>query len=664
MLTSLKTRLNNYYHYRQFYIFLGVLFLGFILTTLFTWPMILNLPVFYSDQSDYTLVGWILWYNQHSFITGRIFSQIDYFNAFQFYPWPYALAFSEHFFIPALIFSPIYWISEQLVLSVNLYTFSTFILTFITSFYVFKKFLKSVGAALIAGLIFTFNPVTAAHFPGHTHLLGKFFLPIIFLTAVNYFTNPTLKKACLLSGAFTLNALTSINFFIISVPSLILTAIPFVLTNIFNKNYVYFKQLFLSSLGLLVCLPFLAYFLLPYQNFSHFENAQRGVDESIFFSAQPIDWLLPFPESLLYKNLVTFYDETRVGFPKINYSEHTLGLNIIPLLLFFIGALSIQKRKIITSDPLIIALFCVAIGTLLLTFGPMWGDIKLPYYYFNELTGLLNGIRVPTRFQFFFYIPFSILAGLGYLAIQKHLKAKSLVLIFVLFSLITLENINIWQFMSDTSSLTLNNPTMNEYRELKFLQDSTTIHLPAYSPDFEKQIYYLSLATIHKEKLVNGYSGYFPPEWVQLISQINTQLDINLVKKLSALKVKYLIFHKDRLEESELSERISQDEELKKTVIYNTPHYLIIDTSLLDFKFRKCSLAKDIDLKLNSLSQSHGIISTYFYQMQLTNKADCYFTNILNDRYQKFNLFVNGKSLELPVKLPVVVGPKEEELIK
>jgi hypothetical protein len=136
----------------------------------------------------------------------------------------------------------------------------------------------------------------------------------------------------------------------------------------------------------------------------------------------------------------------------------------------------------------------------------MWGAIKLPYYYFNELTGLLNGIRVPTRFQFFFYIPFSILAGLGYLVIQKHLKNKRLLLIIILVSLITLENINIWQFMSDTSSLTLNNPTMNEYRKLKFLQDSTTIHLPAYSPDFEKQIFYLSLATIHNEKLVNGYS--------------------------------------------------------------------------------------------------------------------------------------------------------------
>jgi hypothetical protein len=291
MLTSLKTRLNNFYQNRSIYTFIFILLLGLFLTTLFTWPMVLKLPTFYSDESDYTLVGWILWYNQHSFTTGRIFSQIDYFNAFQFYPWPFSLAFSEHFFLPSLFFSPIYWISKQLVLSVNIYTFSTFILTFISSFYVFRNFLKNNSAALIAGIIFTFNPITAAHFPGHTHLLGKFFLPIIFLTAVSFFTKPSFKKACLLSGVFTLNALTSINFFIVSVPSLLLTALPFIMINLLNRNFAYFRQLFLSSLGLLVCLPFLIYFLLPIKDSPSLKMLKEVLMSRSFF---PLNQLIGF----------------------------------------------------------------------------------------------------------------------------------------------------------------------------------------------------------------------------------------------------------------------------------------------------------------------------------------------------------------------------------
>ncbi len=664
MLTSLKTHLNNFsFKHPLVTQLLTTTCLGFILTTLFTWPMFFHLSAFFSDESDYTLIGWIMWYNQLSFTTGRILSPTDYFNAFQFYPWPYSLAFSEHMFIPAVLFSPVYWISNQLVLSVNLYTFSSFILTFISSFYAFYKILKDKSAGLIAAVIFTFNPVTAAHFPGHTHLLGKFFLPLLLLTSIHFFSSPNLKKSFYFGLFFTLNALTAITFFIISVPSLLFISFPFFVFHLINGHWTYFKKILLSSIGFLIFLPLLYFFLFPYKQFSILEGAQRGVSESVFFSAEPIDWFLAFPESLLYKNAVAFFDNLRTSYPKINYSEHTLGLNIIPVILCLIGLFYLRKQNQI-SILTIFSLLSLFIGTFIFTFGPLWETYKLPYFYFNEVTGLLNGIRVPTRFQFFFYLPFALFAGLGYLAILKKYNIKPMILFILIITLITLENTNKWNFINDTSAITSNNSAMFEYRSLTFLNNKTTLHLPAYSPNYEKQIYYLLISTIHSERLVNGYSGYFPTDWSEFIDQLNTSLNLEMFNKLNALNVDYLVIHKDRFTDTELIEKIINDQSFSGAIVYNSSIYLIVDLQNPRFKTTRCSLAKDINLTIQPMSQSYGLKPIYYQQIQLTNNSDCYFVNILNERYLQSIFFINGKEYPTNIKLPVIVGPMEEKKIQ
>lgn len=665
MSISPKIHLNNFIHqHPKISLFLAILLLGFFLTIIFTWPMIFKLTVFYSDESDYTLIGWIFWYNQFSFITGRIFSTTDYFNAFQFYPWPYSLAFSENLFLPSLLFSPIYWLTNQLVLSVNLYTFSTFILTFISSFYVFKKFLQDKYASIIAAAIFTFNPITAAHFPGHTHLLGKFFLPILFLGTINFFSKPSFKTSLVFGLVFTLNALTSINFFIISIPSTFLTALPFLAIKIYKLNFQYFKKLLLSSLAFLIFTPLFLHFILPYQAFSALEGAQRGVDESIFFSAEPLDWISPFPESLVYKAYVSFIDPKRIGFPKLNYSEHTLGLNLFPMLLFLIGLVYIRKQKLVTNNILLSSFILTLIGTFIFTFGPLSNGLKLPYYYFNDLTGLLNGIRVPTRFQFFFYIPFSLIAGLGFFITSKNIRLNKTIVFLLFLFFITLEGFNHWNFISDTSSLTENPPVFKEYRSFNFLKNTTTLHLPAYTKNPEKQIYYLNLAVLHDERLINGYSGYFPPEWVELMANIETDLNENNLKKLAALKVDFLILHKDHLEKNFTEKNKTKYPIMNQLIYFEDENYLVLDIKQSILTTKPCFLTKDIKVSLTPKSSLFGLKPTYFNQVKIVNTKDCYFTNILNDRYLETEFFINGKFYPMNLKMPAVLGPQEEALLK
>ncbi len=372
---------------------------------------------------------------------------------------------------------------------------------------------------------------------------------------------------------------------------------------------------------------------------------------------------MPFPESALYKQVVTFYDPIRNGYPKINYSEHTLGLNILPVVLFIFGALYLDKKNPFSSRIWNASLILTAFGTFILTFGPLWETTKLPYYYFNYLTGILNGIRVPTRFQFFFYIPFSIIAGFGFLAVSKYLKVKPLLIFFIILLTLTLESFNNWQFISDTSSLTEKPHVFQAYQNFNFLKDSTTLHFPIQTKNFEKQIYYLQLSTVHHERLVNGYSGYFPPDWVELITTIETNLDENMLKKLSALKVDFLIFHKDRLNPDYLDKLRTENSLIKDLIYFEDTNYLILSLKHPYLKTNPCFLSRDIDISLIPKSQSFGLTPTYFNQVKISNTGDCYFTNILNNRYLETSFFIN-EYYNLNLKMPAVLGPKEEKFLK
>jgi hypothetical protein len=664
MLTSLKIHLDRFIPSKTATRhFLSIFLVAFFLTTLYTWPLINKLAVLYNDVSDYSLVGWILWYNQLSFTSGRIFSSIDYFNAFQFYPWGYSLAFSENLFFPALIFAPIYWLTNQLVLSVNTYTFLTFIITFVISFYVFKKFLNAFFPSIIAATVFTFNPLTSAHFPGHTHLLGKFFLPLIFLWGLYFFSKPTIKNAFFLGLFFTLNALSSINFFIISVPFMVLLSLPYLIVNIYQKNFIYFKNLCLSGLTLIVFLPILMFFLLPYQQFSQKEGAIRTIDESIFYSAQPIDWFSPFPASKLYGSFVYSYANLRVGYPQVNYSEHTLALNIIPICLFILGAIYL-KKKIFAKNPLALySIIIILVGTMLFTFGPKWEDIFLPYYYFNNITHLFEGIRVPTRFQFFFYLPFALIVGYGFIKIKQLIKINYLLLTIFVLALIMVENLTAWD-MDDVSFLTTNPPIIQEYRNLNFLQDKTVLHIPTYAESFEKQITYLNLATIHRERLMNGYSGFFPSEWTRLLQSIEQNPDKQTLEKLHALKMDYLIFHKSELTEKYISELKQNNPDIQHLTTFENSNFLIVEVNNPVLKKPHCILNKDINLELIPLSANYELEPIYFNQIKIINKGDCYLVNTLQHRYLKSSFFINGKYYQTEIKMPVVITPKEEILLK
>lgn len=653
-----------------------------ILTCILTWPFILKLNTFYPNYGDYTYGGAILWYNQHAIKTGLILNQQDYFNGFILYPLPYTLIFSDNAFVPSLIFSPIYWLTNNLIFSVNTFTVLTFILSFVSSFYAINFFIKNRLASIIGAFVYAFNPLTFSRFPLHLDLLNKYFLPLVFLYAYKFLKLPSFKNSFLFFLFFTLNALSVVYFQIFTIILLPFFAMPFFIKQFLSRNYLYFIKLIKYGLVILIFIPILLYFNLPYLEFSQKEMVKRTLEENVIFSAKIADWISSGHDSVVYKNFVKGIEKLRISdyekkaSGQINYAEHTLFLNILPIILFIIAIFSFYKlikRKNITPEKKfwITPFLILIVITFILTFGPFsldFSNLKLPFYYLYKINPFFQGIRVPTRFQFVFYIPFSLIVSYGAFCLFKKTKQIFVFPVFLLIMfLLLIENYHLKSY--EEKPFLLQKIAQVDLDELKFLEGKKTLHLPIHLPDSAKETMYLNWAIMTKEKITNGSSGYLPSDQAVFLLGLKDDLDENLLKKLLAINLDYLIIHKDlfnKIKKEFKDEKIISKHGIK--IAYDKNKILILSLKENDLNINKCSFDKDVKADFKNASASINEVNQNFYVLLLENKSNCYLPSIYMNRYkQKYfyeNDFYGNKTKHVVYfKLPPVIEPYQKIIL-
>ena len=644
-----------------------------LLTTLFTWPFVLKIITYYSDFGDYPLGGSALWYNYQSIIEGKILNQGEYFKGYEFYPHPYTTAFSDHRIIMSLVFFPIYLITKAYVFSVNLTVFLSFVLVFISSFYSLKFFIKKNYPSLISAIIFTFNPFIFAKFPLHIDSLGRFFLFPLFVFAYKFFNKPSFKNSLYFYLFFTLNSLSMVYLEIFSIIILPLFFFPFLIHKLknFNNFLFYSLNLLKYSLVAFIFIPVLLYFNIPYFSFSNKENITRPINGNIYFSARLIDYISPVKENVLYKGIFNIVEPLRSprdpNNNQFNYEEHTLFLNILPILLlifFFIFRKQFFKEK----KTLYFAFLIIFISSFVFTFGPyfqgfknfMNKDIKLPYYYLYNYFPFFNGIRVPTRFMFIFYVPFTLFVGYGSTVFLDKFKNNKLkFILFVFFILILfIENYNFKDY-SSKSEITNKFSYTNTQKKLQFLEHKNTIHLPINIPNYGDDSMYSNWIVYTNEKMMNGNTGYLPPDITSFLMKIKNNLDTESIKELKALKINYIILHKNKLKNDKYNKNILIFA-LKK---YEDEDILIIDLNKFNYDIKICNFEKDINKTIFLAAVKNSTLT--FYAVTLENDNNCYLPSIYTDRYRKIShnstdFYGNYVVKNVNLRMPILITPFEK----
>lgn len=530
---------NNYY--------LISFIISFLFAAVITYPLIFHLTNYVYEFGDELIIAYV-----NNWSVYAVLHHLNIFNASIYFPFNNSLSFSEPFFlstfisfIPLLVFKePIVTVNFILVFSILTLCFSVICL----SYYVTRNKILS----LISGLLIVFSPAMLDKL-GHLQVLFVFLVPFSVLFLFKFIDENKIKfyisfLVCLVLQTY--NSFMPGYFILFSMVivwlSLFLKDKSRAIVFITKKNTLYLV------LAIAVIVPI----TLPYFNVSREFAYVRDIRETIHFALQPEDLLVADKSS----NLAPLLDKFSSSF---NYPANAeikpgfLGLSFSVLLLFSFIYLFLRIKKLNYQE---ISILLIAFFGLIMSFGPFLHigrhtihhpfPIPLPYALFYYLIPGFQGMRNSARWEVLFIIASAILVSIFLSKVIKNHVKQTFMLVIVLLVVFLEFNFPIkWNKIQSTRDFP------KEYSYIASLpMDTKIIELPVYNwgmwPYTQHELLREYYATAHFRKTINGYSGFSPPPWQNLITEILKKFPEDIaIKKLKNLGVNYVLVHKDEYDQ-------------------------------------------------------------------------------------------------------------------
>ncbi|HEX6097515.1 MAG TPA: hypothetical protein VF432_14400 [Thermoanaerobaculia bacterium] len=465
-----------------------------VLTLAMTWPLAPNLGRAVADPGDPLINIWILdwdwWATLHQ--------PLSLFHANVFHPAQYSLAYSENLYgVAVLLFplraagvGPVAAYNIALIAGIAFCGFGAYVLGF--------HLTRSFAAGLAAGVFYAFVPFRFVHLAHVQHAWGGW-LPLLLYALLLYAERPSWKRGALFAALFVMNGLTNIHYLLFGALATAVTAALLVPRSAWRELVVPFVVPLL--LGLLVLAPF----LYPYVAVQKLYGMQRSYEEVLRYSAMPGDWLTVGGWRLAEE-------------PERRVYPGALALIVSALAVWFARR---EKAKIA------LAVLWIVIGFA--------GSLGLHFVFHGFLFGGVPGfraIRAPARWAVIAYIGMAILIALFTAAIGHRRLRWIVPAAFV----IALWAAPVRWFLIDPK-------TPEVYRWLAKQEVSAVIELPVATLSSEYE--YMLHATAHHQRIVNGVSGFEPPQRGEL-TRLSKELSDGFVDALRAHGVDTVIVHSDR----------------------------------------------------------------------------------------------------------------------
>ncbi len=272
----------------------GFIFASFIaLTALMTWPWVTRLRDACADPGDPYLVSWILWWDYHQTFT----APLHLFDANIFYPLHQTLAFSENDWGISLLFFPLFALGLQPLTVNSVATFLGFAFCGYGAFRLTRTLTASNGAALMAGLIFAFIPYRF-HLLSQLHYVFTGWMPLALEALVLFARERSPRRATWLAVAFTMNGLSCVSWFVLSLVPLGLSFVYLSIRyRLLSDRKFWIRGAVAASASILVLLPF----MLPYYLVSKAYGFTWGPEVVARNSSTATRWLVAENRHLLWK---------------------------------------------------------------------------------------------------------------------------------------------------------------------------------------------------------------------------------------------------------------------------------------------------------------------------------------------------------------------------
>jgi len=479
-----------------------------LLTVVMTWPMARVLGSRSVEHHDVFFNVWRLAWIQHALATSSVL-----FDGNQFYPERQVLAYSDAMLVEGLIAAPLFAAGLKPLLIHNLMLLGAIAASGVGMFTLARYLSRSTGAAIVAGLVFAFAPYRFGHIM-HMELQWTMWIPWAFWAMQRTLETGRLRFG-LLTGAFLALQIGSSIYYGIFLAILLTVAGAVQLVRVAPSQRL--KTIGVFAAGALVAASVAIPYSKPYRDATG-RVGIRAIPEILMHSAKPSDYLLVSEGNLLY------------GPAHAAPPELALFPGYVALVLALVAVVAIRPSAV---------MFSYVIG-LLLAFDLSLGLNGIVYPVLHEHVGVFKGLRAPARASIFFLMFLAALAARGCAVALRPLPVMARMGAIAAIGAVALLEywvvpLRLWPYPE--------RPAL--YAFLARQPDGIVAEFPVPRVDLlpGHDARYIYMSIFHWKRLVNGYSGYYPPSYLARMERLATFPDAGSIAQLRADGVRYVIVH-------------------------------------------------------------------------------------------------------------------------
>ena len=524
---------------------LGAGLLIIALTALLTWPQAEHLSSKLSPHFDARFSIWRLGWIAHSLIT----APTHIFDANIFYPARTTLAYSDTVMLEGVLAAPLFWLGVSPVLIYNLTLFAGIVGSGMAMYLLAREVTVSAGAALVAAAVFTMLPYRTEHFM-HLELQWSMFVPLTFLALHRAVERESVGYGIAAGVCIWLQVVSCVYYGVFLAMLLAFFAPALVLLRGAASVRQSIRPVAVAALvSAVLSVPMAVPYLAAARDIGF-----RPHGEIARYSASLVNYL-----SAPMENRLWGWTANRWGLPELRLFP---GLAALVL-----AAIGVARRPSRTA----ILYALTALVAIVYSFGT-----NNPAYAFAiaHVTPM-QGFRATARFGMFAGFAIAVLAGFGVQALVQRPGLPAWVryaIVPVAIALIALEGSN--HALPLEAGMPKSIPEV--YRVLRSAPPGTVVEmpvprlnsLPGYDPTFQ------AWALWHWKPLVNGYSGYYPADYINTIIRMEIFPEESSISRLRAHDVRYIVVHHALYEPERLANlmsRFASRPELKSWGTYKDP---------------------------------------------------------------------------------------------
>ena len=510
-------------------------FFFFVLITVWlTWPLVARLDSGLSSAADALLNYWALGWDFH--ILPR--DPLALFDANIFSPRKDTLAYSEHMFGIAVVVWPFYLVTGNLTIAYNAAILLSFVLSGLGMYLLVRDLTKSRLAAVVAGTIFLAAPYRFLHLV-HVQLLTLQWFPFVFWS-LSRFLRDGRPRQLVAVVLFSLLQLLSCNYYAVYLAFAIIVFGLVVLTA--GRELLSKKKIFLLGGGAIVVFVVALPFILPYQR-NREQGFYRRYEDVVHFSASASDYANPssFNKAPHFQWLRRRARSEKALLPGFA----AMGLAAFGL---YFGWKAAKGDPLRRTFWLFFVFLSLAAGVMSLGPELRFGDrvVHLPYRFFYRYVPGFGGIRVPARISVLALLGGAALAGWGTAGLLRRAPRFGTPLGFCIIGFLLFE----YQTYS-LGRVSRQAPRIPEAHRWLAKEPSggAVLVLPIHEgEDIIHESVYMYYSTVHWKPLVNGYSGWWPNDYWELVGRLRhfpTARSLRFL--LERAPVRYVVIHYDRI---------------------------------------------------------------------------------------------------------------------